>query len=125
MAAPFRFTDRLKSFKFALTGIGTLLRRQHNAWIHAVATLAVVVAGRFFHISSSQWCLLVLAMVAVWAAEALNTAIEHLADAVCSRYHPLIRDAKDVAAGAVLIAAIGSVVIALLIFGPHLAHLLR
>lgn len=111
---------RIQSFKYAFNGIFTLLRSQPNAWIHAVATLGVCAAGVYCKLQRGEWCWIVLAIMAVWMAEALNTALEFLADAVNPTHHPLVGKAKDVAAGAVLIAAIGSVVIGLLIFGPRL-----
>lgn len=97
-----------------------MLRSQHNAWIHALATVAVGVAGSVLRVSAAEWCWLVLCVVAVWSAEALNTALELLADAASPTFHPLVKQAKDVAAGAVLITAIGSVIIGILVFGPHL-----
>ena len=72
-----------------------------------------------------EWCALVLAMAMVLTAETLNTAIEAIADLVSPGFHPLAGRAKDVAAGAVLIAALGSVAIGLLVFGPHLWPWLR
>ncbi|NCC52352.1 MAG: diacylglycerol kinase family protein [Spartobacteria bacterium] len=116
-----RFLMRFRSFKFAFVGIWTMLKSQHNAWIHACATVSVVGAGIFFGVSAAEWCWLVLATMAVWTAEALNTAIEFLADVASPDFHPLVKHAKDVAAGAVLISAIGAVVIGLLVLGPH-AH---
>lgn len=120
MHQPFSFTARLHSFRYALAGLRTLLLTQHNAWIHAVATVLVVAAGLALGLSLAEWCWLVLAMTLVWMAEAFNTALEFLADAVTQEFHPLILQAKDVAASAVLIAAIGALVIGLLVFGPHL-----
>ncbi|MCZ8292708.1 MAG: diacylglycerol kinase family protein [Hylemonella sp.] len=120
MHQPFSFTARLHSFRYALAGLRTLLLTQHNAWLHAAATVVVVVAGLVLGLSRTEWCWLVLAMTLVWMAEALNTALEFLADAVTQEFHPLILQAKDVAAAAVLIAAIGALVIGLLVFGPHL-----
>ncbi len=120
MKKPFQFTGRIRSFKYAFAGIWTMLKSQHNAWIHAVATLAVVAAGFAFSVTPHEWCLLVLAIMAVWAAEALNTAFEFLADAASPDFHPLVKHAKDVAAGAVLIAAIGAVVVGLLVFVPYM-----
>jgi diacylglycerol kinase (ATP) len=117
---PLRITDRLRSFQFAFTGIWTMLKTQHNAWIHAFATIGIILAGLFFGVSSAEWCWLVLAIMAVWTAEALNTAFELLADVAAPGYHPLVKQAKDVAAGAVLIAAIGAVVIGMLVLGPYL-----
>lgn len=120
MHQPFSFTARLHSFRYALAGLRTLLLTQHNAWLHAAATVVVVVAGLVLGLSRAEWCWLVLAMTLVWVAEALNTALEFLADAVTQEFHPLILQAKDVAAAAVLVAAIGALVIGLLVFGPHL-----
>jgi len=100
-----------------------MLASQHNAWIHAVATAVVVGAGLMTRLSAAEWCAIVLAIVAVWVAEGLNTALEFLADATNPAFHPLIGKAKDVAAGAVLLAAIGAVVVGLLVFGPHVRQL--
>jgi len=117
---PFSIADRIRSFKHAIDGIILMLRSQHNAWLHAVASVTVLVSGALCHLSAADYCWLVIAIVAVWTAEALNTALEFLADVASPEFHPLAKKAKDVAAGAVLISAAGSVVIALLIFGPHL-----
>jgi diacylglycerol kinase (ATP) len=97
-----------------------MLRSQHNAWVHAVATIGVVALGLLLGVTAAEWCVLVLALMAVWTAEALNTALELLADAASPDFHPLVAKAKDVAAGAVLLSAVGSVVIGLLILGPPL-----
>lgn len=119
------FTGRLRSFRCALNGIGIMLRSQRNAWIHAFATLAVCGAGVLFRLSPAEWCWIVLAIVAVWTAEALNTAFEFLTDVASPAFHPLAGKAKDVAAGAVLISTIGSVAIGALIFGPRLLQWFR
>ena len=125
MGGAFQFTERIRSFRFAIVGIWTMLTSQHNAWLHACATVAVVVAGFLFSLSRSEWCWLVLALMAVWTAEALNTAFESLADVASPEFHPLVKQAKDVAAGAVLISAIGSLTIGCLVFGPHVVELIR
>lgn len=122
---PFQFTGRIRSFKYAFAGIWTMLKSQQNAWVHACATVAVIVAGLVFGVSSSEWCWLVLAIMAVWTAEALNTAFEFLADVASPEFHPLVKHSKDVAAGAVLISAIGAVVIGLLVLGPHVMEWIR
>ena len=70
-------------------------------------------------LSTAEWCWIVLAIRSVWTAEALNTAFEFLADVASPEFHPLVKHAKDVAAGAVLIAAVGAGIIALLVFVPH------
>ena len=124
MKRAFEFTSRIRSFEYAGLGLWTMLRSQRNAWIHAIATVGVCAAGLCFRISRIEWCLLVLAMMAVWAAEALNTAFEFLADATTPEFHPLVMQAKDVAAGAVLLSAIGAVIIGLLVFGPYALKLM-
>ena len=96
-----------------------MIRCQHNAWIHGIATVGVLAAGLFFQLSRPEWCWIVLAISIVWTAEALNTAFEFLADAASPSFHPIVRDAKDVAAGAVLITALGAVIIGAIIFWPH------
>jgi diacylglycerol kinase len=114
------FTGRLRSVRYALLGIATMLRSQHNAWVHAAATAAVIALGFACRLSTAEWCWIVLAVVAVWTAEALNTAIELLTDVASPAFHPVAGRAKDVAAGAVLITAVGAAAIGLLVFGPHL-----
>ncbi|HEX4613508.1 MAG TPA: diacylglycerol kinase family protein [Urbifossiella sp.] len=114
------FTGRLRSVRYALQGIATVLRSQHNAWIHAAATAAVIPLGIVCGLSAGEWCWIVVAVVAVWAAEAMNTAIEFLTDVASPGFHPLAGQAKDAAAGAVLITAAGAVAIGLLVLGPHL-----
>jgi diacylglycerol kinase len=76
--------------------------------------------GLFVGLSWAEWCWIVLAVVSVWTAEALNTAFEFLTDVASSNFHPIAGKAKDVAAGAVLIAAIGAVIIGALVFWPKL-----
>ena len=100
-----------------------MLRCQHNAWIHAGVTLIVLVAAFRFRVSAADWCWIILAISIVWTAEALNTAFELLADAASPEFHPLVRDAKNVAAGAVLITALAAAVIGGLIFWPYVAKL--
>jgi diacylglycerol kinase len=121
----FQFTGRIRSFRYAIAGIIRMVRCQHNAWIHTIATGVVIAAGFFFQLSGSEWCWIVLAASTVWTAEALNTAFEFLADAMSPNFHPVVRDAKNVAAGAVLITAIASSVIGAIIFWPHLKGVLK
>ena len=120
MAEKFHIKDRIKSFKYAGNGIWSMLKSQHNAWIHVAATGLVIVAGFWFHITATEWALIILAIMSVWTAEGFNTALEFLADASSPDYHPLIGKAKDVAAGAVLISAIGSFTIGFIIFLPYI-----
>ena len=91
-----------------------------HAWVHLVATIVVVIFALWLEVGAGGWLALVLAMALVWVAEAFNTALESLADATAPDPHPLVGRAKDAAAGAVLLAAIASVVIGLLVLGPPL-----
>ena len=116
---PFQFTGRVRSFRHAIVGIWRMIHCQHNAWIHAIATVVVIGAGFAVDVSSADWCWIVLAISLVWTAEALNTAFEFLADAASPDFHPLVRDAKDVAAGAVLVTAIAAAVIGAIVFWPY------
>ncbi len=121
----FKVKERVTSFKFAFRGIYTLIKTQHNAWIHLLATMVVVFLGFYAGLSFGDWSLIVIAIVIVWLAEALNTAVELLADKVSSEHHPLIGKAKDVAAAAVLISAIGSILIGIFVFLPYFEKMLE
>jgi diacylglycerol kinase (ATP) len=116
----FSVRARFWSFVFAWRGITAMLTTQHNARMHGVATLFVVALGIALRIPRVEWLALVLAVVIVWCAEALNTAIEFLCDVASPEFHPLVEKAKDVAASAVLICAFGAAVVGALVFGPHL-----
>jgi diacylglycerol kinase (ATP) len=117
-----RFTirSRLMSVRFAVSGIGFMLRTQHNLWLHLSATLIVCITGFALHIRSEDWCWLVVAIVMVWISEALNTAFEHLCDVVSPDFHASVKMSKDIAAGAVLICAVGAMILGAMIFLPYL-----
>jgi diacylglycerol kinase len=110
---------RLQSFTYAARGVWHL-RLEPNARVHAFATFAVLIAAVVSRLSPLEWALVVFAIALVFAAEALNTALEHLADATVPERHPLVGAAKDLAAGAVLICALGAAVVGVLVLGPHL-----
>lgn len=122
MQQPQRFSlrARARSFRYAFQGISTLIRSEHNARIHLVATILVIAAGFIFSITPMQWVAVVLCISAVFSLEAVNSAVEALADLVSPDYHPLVKKAKDVASAAVLIAAMASVVVAAIIFIPYI-----
>ncbi|PYJ57129.1 MAG: diacylglycerol kinase [Verrucomicrobia bacterium] len=120
---PFQFSGRIRSFRDAIAGVLRMIQCQHNAWIHAAATLVVLAAAFVLRISAADWCWIILAISIVWTAEALNTAFEFLADAASPDFHPLARDAKDVAAGAVLLTATAAVVIGSIVFWPYVERL--
>ena len=119
------FWGRAQSFRYAAQGVAYMLRTQHNAWIHAVMTLAVVVAGVGFGVSAPEWCWLILAMASVWTAESFNTAIEIIVDIASPQWRPAAGRAKDVAAGAVLLCAAGASVVGMIVFLPKGLALLR
>ncbi len=116
----FSIPKRIKSFKFAFKGIRYLIGTQHNMWIHLTAALIVVAVGFYFSISTVEWVLVSLTIGMVFTAEAFNTAIELLVDKISPQFHPLAGRIKDVAAGAVLIAAVVAVVAGFLIFLPKI-----
>ncbi len=120
----FRLNARLNSFKAAGQGVVTLLKNEHNSWVHLLISIAVVALGCYFSITEMEWCLLIIAISLVWMAEALNTAIEYLCDKVSPEIDPLIKQAKDVAAAAVLLSSVGAVLIGLIVFYPYLTALI-
>ena len=121
---PFDYLSaRLRSVGYAVRGLALLVCDEPNARIHALATVLVIVAGAWLHLSPIEWGLIALAVASVWTAEALNTAMETLVDLISPKRQPLAAKAKDIAAGAVLVAAFGSVAIGLLVFVPHLLGL--
>lgn len=101
-----------------------MLASEHNAWVHVAATLAAFGAALVLGLTRPEWLLLVLAVGLVWIAEAMNTAFERLCDVASPEFHPLVEEAKDIAAGAVLIAALAAAIVGLGLFGPRLAALL-
>ncbi len=111
---------RLQSFKYAFKGIVDVLKSEPNAWIHAFIGACVLAAGFYFELSELEWCVIVICITSVLATEAMNTAVEHLTDLVSPEHHPLAGRAKDAAAGAVLLVAIGAAIVGLIIFLPKL-----
>ncbi len=101
------------------------VRTQPNAWIELAATGVVLIVGGWFGLERWEWIILILLCVLVLALEAINTAVEAVVDLVSPDYHPLAKVAKDAAAGALLFVVGGSLVVAVLIFGPRLWLLLR
>ena len=123
-SAQFSLAARFRSVGFAVRGIGRTLRDEPNARIHALVTVAVVGLGLALGLRPVAWCALVLAIAVVWVAELLNTGLEALCDATAPDPHPLVAKAKDAAAGAVLMAAFGAVLVGLLVLGPPLLRAL-
>ncbi len=112
--------SRIGSFKNALKGIAVFVRTQTNAKLHLVAALLVVLFGYYFHVSITEWCLLIGGIGIVLIAEIFNSALELLSDVVSPDYDDRIKKVKDMAAGGVLIAACASALVAALIFLPKI-----
>ena len=107
------------SFSYAIAGIKTALRSERNMRIHFIVSLLVIGCAVFFSISKMEWLLVILAIGGVFSLELINTAIERVVDLVTEEYHPLAKQAKDLAAGAVFIYAITAVLIGMIIFLPY------
>lgn len=116
----FSWRARARSFSYAWAGIRSLFGSEHNLYLHAVSTIAAVVMAVLFRISLMEAMILALSIALVWMAELFNTAIEKTADLISSEYHPQIKLLKDVAAAAVLVAAIAALLIGAFIFLPKL-----
>ena len=116
----FSIRSRIKSFTYAGAGIFQFLRREHNARIHLVATIAVAITAWALKVSHLEAVALVSAIGLVWVTEMLNTCLERTADLISKEEHPEIKIIKDLAAGAVLVAAITAVIIGLFIFIPKI-----
>jgi diacylglycerol kinase (ATP) len=114
----FSVRQRLKSFVFAFHGLLRFFRTEHNAWIHLLAAIVVIAVGFSFHLTNSEWIGVVFAIGGVLAAEAFNTCIEKMMDLLAPQRDERVKYIKDLAAGAVLVAAVAAVVIGLLIFVP-------
>ncbi len=108
---------RLKSFYFAFRGIANLFS-EPNACIHAFVAIIVLLCGWYFELTKSEWCAVILCIGGVFMAEAFNTSFEKLCDKVSPEKNHLIAQAKDLAAGAVLIFVIAAVSVGLIIFLP-------
>ncbi|HEY4060411.1 MAG TPA: diacylglycerol kinase family protein [Puia sp.] len=114
----FSLRSRIKSFAYAFAGIRQFIRREHNARIHLAFTIAVVIAARVLSVSRLEVVALAVVIGLVWITEMLNTCVERLADLITREEHPEIKFIKDLAAGAVLVAAVLAVVVGLFIFIP-------
>lgn len=121
----FSIAKRAKSFVHAGRGVGLFLKTTHNSWIQIVLFCLAIFLGYYFSITETQWIFLMLTGGFVFSAEAFNTAIEIDIDLTSPEYHLYARNAKDVAAGAVLIASVTSAIIGVIIFLPHIVSLFK
>ena len=114
----------MSAFRVSFEGIAGAFRAEFNVRIHAAATLVVIALGIWLKVSVTEWALLFISIGTVITAELLNTAVERLADRITREQDPLIKQAKDIAAGGVLIAALVALVVGILVFLPKLWLLL-
>lgn len=119
------FRSRAKSFRYAFAGWWYVIRTQRNAWIHALASVVVIVVALILQIPLRDWAVLVLTIGMVWMAEFMNTALEAVVDLASPQQNPLAKVGKDVGAAAVLIAALAAIVIGLLVLGPPLVEFVK
>lgn len=115
---------RATSFRNAFSGLYRLARTERHFQIHLFAAVCAVILAVLLGFSRIEWAILVVTISLVLVAEGMNSAIERTLDANTPGFHPLAKAAKDIGAGAVLIAAIASVVVALLLYVPKLWALL-
>jgi diacylglycerol kinase len=111
---------RATSFRAAFAGLWRLVRSERHFQIHLSATVCAVILAAFLNFSRLEWAILILTIALVLVAEGLNSAIERAIDTTTPSFHPLAKAAKDMAAAAVLIAAIASVLIGILLYAPKL-----
>lgn len=109
-----------KSFVYAARGIGFAIKTQRNIRLHLVAALAVCLTGYLLNVSSNDWRWLIACIGLVWLAEMVNTAFEYLCDLIQPEHHLSVQRAKDIAAGAVLMASLTAAIIGILVFWPYI-----
>ena len=112
--------SRVESIRHAIAGWSHVIRTQRNAWIHAAATICVILLAIWLYLPARDWALLLMTIAIVWAAEFLNTALEIVVDLASPDLHPMAKAGKDVGAAAVLISATIAAVIGFLVMGPPL-----
>ena len=110
----------IAGFGYAFSGLWYALRTQRNARVHVVIAFLAILMGIWLHISAVEFAMIFVAITGVFIAEMFNTVIEICVDLASPEYHALAKIAKDVAAGAVLLSAMLSVIIGLFVLGPHL-----
>lgn len=109
---------RLKSVGFALKGAYNLITTEHSVMVQSSLAVLMTIAGFYFHISREEWMMQILAFGLVLSVESLNTAVEKIADFIHPEFHDRIGFIKDIAAGAVMFAAVAAMAVGLLIYVP-------
>ena len=119
----FSVRTRLRSFRYAFSGLLQFFFEEHNAIVHLLATVIVTIMVVYFRIDGTELLALVIVTGGVWVAELLNTAIEQVMNMVSPERHPKVKYIKDLAAAAVLVAAMVALITAGIIFIPRLNQL--
>ncbi|MBN1416616.1 MAG: diacylglycerol kinase family protein [Bacteroidales bacterium] len=114
------FKLRLTSFQYAFKGLASAFRQEHNMRIHIFAAIIAILLGFIFKISTLEWVGIAVAITMVLVSELLNSAIEGLVDLNSQGFNKKAGRIKDIAAGAVLVAALGALSVGLLVFLPRL-----
>lgn len=114
----FSLKSRLNSFKYAFEGFKTLIKHEHNARVHVLFSVFVIIIGFLLGISTVEWALIVFAIGFVFVAEVFNTCVEEICNFICPEQNPKIKKIKDLAALAVLFSVISAVVVGLIVFVP-------
>lgn len=115
----------LNAFSHACRGILLGIKKERNFRIQCICACLATGAGIFFHISTTEWCILIICMAAVLSLELINTAVEHLCNFIHGEYHPSVKTIKDVSAGAVFIAALAASACGAFIFLPKIISLIQ
>lgn len=116
----FSLKNRIFSFKYAIKGLSTLLKEEHNARIHFIIACITIIVGIFCQLVAYEWIIIIIMISFVMAMEAINSAIENLADFISPEYQKLIGKAKDLGAAAVLITSVCAVIVGAIIFLPKI-----
>lgn len=118
----FSIHSRINSFQFAFEGVIQFFKTEHNAWIHLLGTVAVVIISLIVGVTESEAIALIVATALVWISEMLNTCIEKAMDMISKEYDVRIKVIKDISAGAVLVAATAALIIGLIVFIPKFIY---
>ncbi len=118
----FSLRARGKSFKYAFNGVKRFFKSEHNALLHLLGTLIVIVMAVITHVSRSEIIFLTLVTGFVWLAELFNTAIEKIMDLITVKQDHRIRYIKDVSAAAVLVSAVMAFITGCIVFIPKLVR---
>lgn len=111
---------RILSFKYAIVGIISALKEEPNLKFHFVAALLVIILSSILNLSRSDWMIIIFLIGFVISVELTNTAIEAVVDAFTDKEHPGAKLAKDISAGAVLLAAVTSAIVGIIVFLPYI-----